>query len=228
MAAGKTFDWERIEQDYRAGLKSLREIGEEHGITHAAIRKRALRDGWERNLSAKIHAKADALVSKALVSAQVSKTAILTESMLVDGIAQMQAGVRLRQRGTITKAQAITEKLLAELEQITDNRDLFEMVGETLYAPDKSGRDRLNDLYVKVIELPGRIKGAKELADTLATLIRLEREAYGISGTPDDAPAVPPAGTDDPADAYRWFASLKPGSFKVDGVPQVASIENKR
>ena len=44
-------DWERIELDYRAGVKSLREIASEHGITEGAIRKRARRDGWERDLS---------------------------------------------------------------------------------------------------------------------------------------------------------------------------------
>ena len=53
----KPTDWERIELDYRAGIKTLRQIGEEHGITHGAINKRAKRDGWERDLSQKIHAK---------------------------------------------------------------------------------------------------------------------------------------------------------------------------
>ena len=56
-------DWEAIERAYRAGLLSFREIASSQGITHVAINKRAKRDGWERNLKAKIHAKADALVS---------------------------------------------------------------------------------------------------------------------------------------------------------------------
>ena len=43
-----TPDWERIELDYRAGVKTLRQIAEEHGITHGAINKRAKRDGWAR------------------------------------------------------------------------------------------------------------------------------------------------------------------------------------
>ena len=50
-------DWERIEADYRAGLLSVREIAASQGITHGAINKRAKRDGWERDLSAKIKAK---------------------------------------------------------------------------------------------------------------------------------------------------------------------------
>jgi hypothetical protein len=58
-------DWERIEGDYRAGLKTLRQIAGEHGITHTAVKKRADRDGWVRDLSAKIKARVDDLVSKA-------------------------------------------------------------------------------------------------------------------------------------------------------------------
>lgn len=56
-------DWEAIERAYRAGLLSIREIASTQGITHGAINKRAKRDGWGRNLKAKIQAKADALVS---------------------------------------------------------------------------------------------------------------------------------------------------------------------
>ena len=69
-------DWEAIESAYRAGVQSVREIAAQHGITHGAINKRAKRDGWERDLKAKIKAKADALVSKREVSTLVStKTA---------------------------------------------------------------------------------------------------------------------------------------------------------
>lgn len=58
----KQIDWEKIEFDYRAGVKSLREIGDLYGCTEGAIRKRAKRDGWERDLAARIKAKADAVI----------------------------------------------------------------------------------------------------------------------------------------------------------------------
>lgn len=41
-------DWERIELDYRAGVKSLREIAEGSGVSHVAISKRARKQGWAR------------------------------------------------------------------------------------------------------------------------------------------------------------------------------------
>lgn len=54
----KTTDWERIELDYRAGIKTLRQIADEHGISHVAINKRAKRDDWTRDLSARTKANA--------------------------------------------------------------------------------------------------------------------------------------------------------------------------
>lgn len=45
----KPADWIAIEGEYRAGIKSLREIGAEHGISEATVRKRAKKEGWLRN-----------------------------------------------------------------------------------------------------------------------------------------------------------------------------------
>jgi hypothetical protein len=114
---GAPADWERIELDYRAGVKTLRQIADENGITHGAINKRAKRDGWERDLSEKIQRKADALVSKAAVSSEVSKETRAAERAVVDANAQAIADVRLAHRRDIHRARRITNALLDELEQ---------------------------------------------------------------------------------------------------------------
>lgn len=44
----KPVDWVEIERDYRTSPMSVREIARWYGITEAAIRKRAKRDGWAR------------------------------------------------------------------------------------------------------------------------------------------------------------------------------------
>ena len=48
-----TIDWEAVEREYRAGQLSNRMIAEKHGISDTAIRKRAKRDGWERERAAR-------------------------------------------------------------------------------------------------------------------------------------------------------------------------------
>jgi hypothetical protein len=44
----KHVDWELIEKDYRAGIKTLRQIGGECGVSHTAIMKRADKGNWTR------------------------------------------------------------------------------------------------------------------------------------------------------------------------------------
>lgn len=57
MSDKKDIDWNAVELEYRAGIKSLKAIGNEFGVSDAGILKRAKRDGWERDLSARRHQK---------------------------------------------------------------------------------------------------------------------------------------------------------------------------
>lgn len=180
MSDKPTPDWERIEQQYRAGVLSVREIAVAGGVSHTAINKRAKANGWDRNLKAKIQAKADALVSKAEVSTEVSKETLATERNIVEANAQVIANVRISHRTDIGRYRKLANSLLEELEGMTDNRELFDQVGELLRSEDDNGQDKLNDLYQKVISLPSRTKTLKDLGDTLKVLIGLERQAYSI------------------------------------------------
>lgn len=176
----KPTDWERIELDYRAGILTLREMATAGGVTEGAIRKRAKRDDWTRDLSAKIKAKADDLVRKEEVRKEVRSESTFSEKVLVDAGAQRIAEVRMAHRSDIFRSRGLANKLLDELEGLTDNRELFEELGELMRDPDDKGFDRRNELYGKVISLSGRTKTMKELAETMKTLITLERDAYDI------------------------------------------------
>lgn len=187
-----TADWERIELDYRAGVKTLRQIADKHGITHGAINKRAKRDGWERDLATKIQAKADALVSKAAVSKPVSTETRIAERDVIEANATAIADVRLAHRRDIQRTRGITMRLLEELEYQTgaENVFLLEQLGELLRDPDDRGQDKLNDLYQKIISLPGRAKTMKDLGESLRVLVALERQAFGLDdkdNSPTDA-----------------------------------------
>lgn len=111
-----TPDWEAIESAYRAGLLSVREIGSQQGVTHTAINKRAKKEGWERDLKAKIKAKAEALVSKREVSKQVSTEKMVSERQLIEANAEVIATVRMEHRGDIRRARNIANSLFDELE----------------------------------------------------------------------------------------------------------------
>lgn len=51
MTQHKDIDWEAIEREYRAGQLSVREIGRQQGVVEGTIRKRAKKEGWERDLT---------------------------------------------------------------------------------------------------------------------------------------------------------------------------------
>jgi len=156
LAEKPPVDWEAIERDYRAGMMTLRQVGEIHGVTHGAINKRAKRDGWDRDLSAKIKAKADSLVSKQGVSKEVSKEELDTEKAIINANAQAITDIILSHRTGIRKLRGIAEQLMNRLED------------------EDSG-----------IEFPGKVSATKTLSETLKNLVGLERQAFNIDGARD-------------------------------------------
>ena len=175
-------DWERIELDYRAGVKSLREIADGSGVSHVTISKRAKKEGWVRDLAAKIQAKADELVNKATVNTGVNTVSAVSERETIEANAQAVATVKLAHRKDIQRTRGITMRLLEELEYQTgaENVFLLERLGELLRSEDDRGQDKLNDLYQKIISLPGRAKTMKDLGESLRVLVALERQAFGL------------------------------------------------
>lgn len=186
MAAPKRVDYDRIEAGWRAGLLSPHQLAaayvEETGqpVSHAAIIKHFKKHGIPRNLAAKIKAKSDAMVTAAMVTDPVTTETIKRDKDIVDDGADFLTAIRLGQRKDISRARGLANKLLDELEGLTDNRELFEELGELMRSPDDRGQDRRNELYQKIIDLPSRSKTMKEMSDTLKNLITLEREAYDI------------------------------------------------
>ena len=180
----KAPDWEQIELEYRAGIKSVRQLGLEFDVSETAIRKRAKRDDWPRDLNAKIQAKADDLVRKEQVRTEVRSTPEYkaTEKETIDANAELVASIRISHRKDINRSRRMVMDLFSELEHMigVDQANLLQELGELMYKPNDKGVDKLNDLYMKIISMPGRVKSMKDLSDTLKTLIALERQAFGL------------------------------------------------
>lgn len=179
-------DWEAIESAYRAGVMSLREIASQHGISEGAIRKRAKRDDWSRDLAAKVKERADDLVRKAEVRKQVRTETALSERVLIEATAEVVAAVRMEHRGDIRRAREITNALFDELGAECADVDSLRKLGELMLSPDENGRDKLNEIYHSIISMPERVKAVKALSEALKNLIGLERQAYDIDGPEGD------------------------------------------
>lgn len=155
-------DWERLETQYRINTRSLREIAAEHGITESAIRKRATRDDWGRDLSAKVRTKSDKLVRKDSVrTVRGIPDETPDEVLEVEIEAQVQARIRISHRTDIARSRKTVMTLLDEL-------DASMTVPNGKKAP------------VAPLPLAVRVTSMRSLADSLRVLIECERKAYGL------------------------------------------------
>ena len=173
-------DWESISRHYRAGIRSLRDIGAEYKITEGAIRKRAKKEGWPRDLSEKIKARTAEKVRIAAVKAVRTSTQKPEETVQIEANAAVQADIIIAHRTDIPPKRNIVNKLFAELEGITDHPDLIEQLTLALQAGDM---DKLAEAGKRVAALPQRIKGVSELVGALKSLVDLERKVFGIDET---------------------------------------------
>lgn len=125
-AGKKHIDWELVEKDYRAGIKTLRQIADERGVSHVAIQKRAKTYGWTRDLSEKIQAKAKEKVTKAAVTRQSyqdgleTKEAKLTDAQVVDQYSDIVAKVDEIQREDVKTALSLSRSNLEEVALTVD------------------------------------------------------------------------------------------------------------
>ena len=187
----KAGNWAYAQAQFEVGIASIRSIALDIGATDSAVSNRATRLGWLR----------DPLARKALQEAREAKDAeayraerdkLRTEVISITAV--MQSTVLVEHRSDIKAARKIVSQLLAELSTVTTGVTTFAELGEALRSEDDRGRDKLNDIYLRVISLPDRVAGINTLATALKTLVLLERQAYGISGLIEDPDAVrPPA-----------------------------------
>ena len=182
-------DWDVVEPHYRAGIRSLKDIGAEYSVSDAAIIKHAKKFQWTRNLKAKIQARAQEKVSAAMVSAEVSARTKITEAVRIDIESNVLSRVQLSHRRDIGRSRNIVMTLLSELEAVcgTENAALLAELGDMMRRPDQHGQDKFNDLYQKLVSLPGRAKTMKDLGDSLKTMIGLEREAFSLNDAEEGA-----------------------------------------
>jgi len=162
-----TAHWPTIEADYRAGVKSVRQIAREHGLSETAIRKRAKSEGWARDLSAAIQAKADELVRNEAVRTEVRNANRIPDKVVVDANANAVYRVQMAHRAGLGKLSGLRDSLLIELE------------GSAVPDPSPPGTVTPPEAAAG-LALPVRIESLKKLAEVDEKIRRGEREAYGI------------------------------------------------
>ncbi len=174
----KAVDWSELEKDYRPGLMPLRAIGAKYGCTEGAIRKKAKKEGWPRDLSAKIESKAAELVRNEEVRDSVRKA---TEADIVNANAVTSANIQIAERREVTKIKSIAMRLCDELEDMVEDVEGHVKLAEILAS---NNSDAMQRRFNKVADFSGRVDNMKKLSDTMNTLVTLERKVYKIDTDP--------------------------------------------
>lgn len=185
----KVIDWELVEKHYRANIKTLRQIGEEYGVSHVSIMKRAKTYGWSRDLAAKIQQKAQELVTKRLVTKTTTKEKLVTDAETVQAYGEVVASVDMMQREDIGTALTVSRSQMTELAALGNPsfKEALEWLAETFDKSDAddNGRekvDKQNELYRYIISLPGRVKMSKDIGASHGVYIPLQRKVFGLDG----------------------------------------------
>lgn len=184
-------DWRQIGTAFQTTRKSTREIAREHGISEAAIRKRAKQHNWTRP-------EAEPDWGEPMPVATRQDRAPSFEAAVPQSLADaaMAEPAELVKRG-----RGIILALMSELEIETANIHLLAELVEIETAED-SGPNRRRALQ-KALSLPVRTQAAKNLATALASL----RD----EGTPDGKKAQRQASAE---------ASASEGRFAVPDAPK--------
>ncbi len=194
LAALDPPDYERVHADYSAGIRTLRDMAQQIGCSPAALLNHARKHKWTRDLRARINAKAEERVNKAVLNAQLHEqqkaARAATEQAVVDAGAEALARVRLAHRQDIANARGIVQALMAELAAITHEPELLGKVHMALALGEEPPEGLLRQVAQIVTDLPGRAKVADTLLGALRTAITLEREAWGLNSQQGDGPPL--------------------------------------
>lgn len=162
------FDWDMIEQEYRAGQLSISEIAARHGASQQAVSIRAKRKGWTRNLAARVRKR---VAEKLVVDVVGVVKDNATDSEIEEAAAERGAGIVRLHRKDIANLRRLEESLINELQ---DNPT-------KLYLAQYQGIIIQKTVSLTVSE---RAMAANNLANVQHKRIALERQAYNID--PDE------------------------------------------
>jgi hypothetical protein len=172
-------DADAIRRDYELGQLTNQQVAEKHGISVAALKKRALRNRWSRALARRVEADTNARLAAAeaglspTVSGEISNKEIedaLVSRAVDGGVAAVQ-----EHRRQLAKLHGIIDAAMTHLQlhivaPLIGRTAAQCLEGEAPVRPSALSVDVLRDLAVVLRSVVG----------ALSDVIRLERQTYGL------------------------------------------------
>jgi hypothetical protein len=188
-------DWPAIEREYRAGQLSNRELERVYQVSEAAIRKRAKRDGWTRDL--------------------VGRVGVEIERKLLEAEAGVLPGQRVPDQAIVERAaERVRDVVLSHRERIARLRtrlNVLELEFDALPRPDT--RRELCEAVGQFQTVGGALD---KLVSLTTSIIHLERQAYSLDkGGGDDGAGQPKLSPDQRAAVLRNLRARVSGPESV-------------
>ena len=133
MSSQSVVDWEAVEREYRAGQATLSEIGGAHGISKGRISQVAKKNGWDRDLSARIRIKAEAKLNSEALNAQLNQAEKrASDAEIVEFAATTVAAVQKAHRADIRRFRARAAEDQCSGDELAKRASILKNLSETL------------------------------------------------------------------------------------------------
>ena len=150
-------DWEKIQSEYRAGQLSVREIASNAGLTEGAVRKRAKRENWTRDLTEKVRTAVRAELVRNGTQDQRADEELIREKAVTG------AQIVREHRSDISRLRRIAAVLGARLEALVE--------GEETNGLAIGDKESVSDMLEKLSRVSTRV-------------VQLERQAFNLDDEP--------------------------------------------
>lgn len=176
-------DWELAERLFRAGQLSLRMIAAQSHVTEGAIRKKAKKEGWKRDLTEKVQeAVRTALVRNDGTQSSTRVPDPRTEREIIEQAAENAVAVVRQHRRDLNGAQRACATLFAQLMDAAGNRlgDL-DQVAQQIAAEDGVFAASTLARFRKAMSLPTHAGVLRDLSTAMKNFQTLERQAWNLA-----------------------------------------------
>ena len=155
-------DWETIENEYRAGMLSIREVARRNGVDHAYLIRTAKKKGWSRDLTEKVKR----AVTRKLVTNSVTASNA-KDGEIVAAESDRVVQVATLHRADINRLREMEQVLLTELGKNPTKLHICHHQGEIIHT-------------VVAIPVTERAAALNALAKVQHKRITLERTAWNL------------------------------------------------
>jgi hypothetical protein len=171
-------NWQALRDEYRTGRVSNVALAEKYGVSEGAIRKKAKKESWPKDLTTAVQEATRSKLVRESVRVRAADAPPRTEAQIVEDAADENASMVRSHRRDIKFGADLCSLLVGQLRDTAVHRGTIEQLIEAETAGDKSTQRR-TAMY-KAVSLGRNASTMRDLSTAMKNLIAMERQAFNI------------------------------------------------